>query len=180
MGRAMNGAERRATVRLQRYWESMRRLDGVPWFSDFKPARNPVAWDRCILVTLAGAGTPVVEHVGASFREQLVSELADLVLDQAWRLQDAAAPASDEGEMELRERRAVRFRSLWLPFRNALDEVRFGLAAVTWQEHRAETQPVLRPQLRLVAGTALAQGSARAPSSRTMEAWPLPSQTSSS
>ena len=176
----MNGAERRATVRLQRYWESMRRLDGVPWFSDFKPARNPVAWNRCILVTLAGAGTPVVEHLGASFRQELVSELADLVLDEAWRLQEAAAPTPDEGEMELRERRAVRFRSLWLPFRNSMNEVRFGLAAVTWQERHAETHPVGRPRLRVVAGTALAQGSAAAPTSRRMGAWPLPSETSSS
>ena len=176
----MNGPERRATVRLQRYWESMRRLDGVPWFSDFKPARNPVPWSRCILVTLADAGTPVVEHLGSLFREALVSELADLVLDEACRLQDTAAPTFDEGEMPLDGRRSVRFRSLWLPFRNSMDEVRFGLAAVTWQERRVETQPVVRPQLRLVAGTALAQGSLPASSSRRVGAWPLLSKTSSS
>ncbi len=153
----------------------MRRLDGVPWFSDFTPARNPVPWSRCILVTLADAGTPVVEHLGSSFREEIVSELADLVLDEAWRLLESKAPIFAEGEMPLDERRAVRFRSLWLPFRNSLDEVRFGLAAVTWQERRAETQTAGRPQLRVVAGTALP-----AQSSRRVGPWPLPSSTSSS
>ena len=106
----MNGAERRATVRLQRYWESLRRLDGIPWFSDFKPGRNPVAWNRCILVTLASAGTPIVEHLGASFREQLVSEpfvipaagglrvilVAGLKDAAAGRPQEAGAAALDD------------------------------------------------------------------------------------
>src|SRR5882724_1737611 len=57
--------ERRATVRLQRYWMALRRVGIAPAFQDFDPRRNPVPWENCFLARVGQTNDPIAfEHVG--------------------------------------------------------------------------------------------------------------------
>jgi len=57
------GIERRATVRLENYWLSLRRSTAGPFFSDFEPARNPIPWSRCFIAAAQGE-TWFFDHLG--------------------------------------------------------------------------------------------------------------------
>src|SRR5262245_42954551 len=61
------GIERRATVRLRRYWASLRRVGTMPLFRDFDPHRNPVPWETCFLARReGGAAAPIFDHIGSA------------------------------------------------------------------------------------------------------------------
>src|ERR1700732_160269 len=57
--------DKRATVRLLRYWLSLRRVGVAPFFRDLDPRRNPVPWEQCFLVDAGPTGEDATfDHIG--------------------------------------------------------------------------------------------------------------------
>src|SRR5271166_3967616 len=63
-----DASERRATVRLKRYWMSLRRVGiAPPAWRDFDPRLNPVPWEHCFIVTAGStSGELLFDHIGRS------------------------------------------------------------------------------------------------------------------
>jgi hypothetical protein len=140
-----DGAEQRRTLRLLVQWRSLRQQDGIPWFSDFDPHRNPVPWERCVLFSLAPSGEIVIEHTGAALRPPsedgaagararaeaasfLRSRLGDLaVIRTEWR------PLEGSGRERLEGGELLLYRSLLLPFRDRGGRPAYVLGAATWR-----------------------------------------------
>jgi hypothetical protein len=128
--------EQRATVRLQRYWQSLRRRDGVPWFSDFRPSRCPVTWDHCLLVSLGAQPEDfTVEHLGRAlaagppghpeFGAMLLRNLREVVERRSALLGEGRLPIACGG--------AVLFRSILLPFLDLRGHLGYVLGSAGWR-----------------------------------------------
>jgi hypothetical protein len=128
--------EQRATVRLQRYWLSLRQRDGVAWFSDFRPSRCPAPWDQCVLVSLgARPGDFTIEHLGTAlaagppghpgFGAMLLRSLPEVVARRGFVLR-ADRLAVTGGS-------AVLFRSILLPFLDSRGDLGYVLGSAGWR-----------------------------------------------
>jgi hypothetical protein len=140
------GTERRATVRLLRYWLSLRRTGIAPLFRDFDPRRNPVPWENCFLICVDPADRAVTfEHIGRGLRigvppigvvaataPELPSFLAELIAERDYVLA-TGTPAERDGRHILRDGREFLFRSILLPFLDLHQHPCYALGAVTYR-----------------------------------------------
>ena len=150
--RAMNGAgggnpdlERRATVRLVHYWNSICRSNAMPAFVDFDPHRNPIDWDHCLLASCAGPKDVVLEHIGAALAGldaeaenacppgMPMQGLVTRILTPLPRIIAAAAPAHHDDIFALPGVGRVLFRSVLLPFRSVDAARNYVLGAATFR-----------------------------------------------
>src|SRR5690242_10678077 len=46
---------------------SLRHSENGPFFADFRPERNPIAWPRCCLLCRSPGGTFAFEHFGEDY-----------------------------------------------------------------------------------------------------------------
>ncbi len=137
--------ERRATVRLVHYWNSICRNKAMPAFVDFDPHRNPIDWDHCLLASCAGPKDVVLEHVGAALAgldvlaesasppDRPMLGLVTRILAPLPQIIAAAAPAHHDDIFELPGVGRVLFRSVLLPFRSVDAGRNYVLGAATFR-----------------------------------------------
>lgn len=143
LDRERHGADRRATVRLMYYWLSLRRVGNLPLFADFDPRCNPVRWEICFLVHLPPEGEPGIEHLGADFDPadhraaalgpsgMTPHRLLGLALDGLDTVRRTALPYRRDGSLMRGTGRALRYRSILLPFADGAGQLRRVLGAVS-------------------------------------------------
>ena len=128
--------EQRATVRLQRYWMSLRQRDGVSWFSDFRPSRCPAPWDQCVLVSLGIRPDDfTIEHLGATlavgppghpeFGAMLLRNLPEVIARRSFLFRADRLPIATGG--------IVLFRSILLPFLDSKGDLGYVLGSASWR-----------------------------------------------
>jgi hypothetical protein len=143
--------ERRATVRLIRYWHGLRRSERGCFFQDFKPHRNPIAWDSCFLLRIAPDTSGLhFEHLGralisAFFEGPMPAQpvpAAELI-SSLFGDPHAALAGSElikrEGAFQKPRGAVVLYRSVLLPFIAARGVGGYVLGAVT---HRVQPAKV--------------------------------------
>jgi hypothetical protein len=138
--------ERRATIRLLRYWLSLRRFGIVPAMSDFDPHRNPVPWENCFLI--ATGETPAelaIEHIGTTLWAALElpapvsTRPADLppllreLVGDLDRVIDSGEPVerAEPDPHRLPSGDMLLYRTILLPFVDHRRRPRYVLGAVT-------------------------------------------------
>lgn len=137
--------ERRATVRLVHYWNSICRSNAMPAFVDFDPHRNPIDWDHCLLASCAGPKDVVLEHIGKALAGLDAEAESACPPDRPWQglvsrilaplpqIISAAAPAHHNDIFELPGVGRVLFRSVLLPFRSVDAGRNYVLGAATFR-----------------------------------------------
>lgn len=137
--------ERRATVRLVHYWNSICRNNAMPAFVDFDPRRNPIGWDHCLLASCAGPKDVILEHVGAALADLDLQGgracppgapqpgLVARILSPLPRIIAAAAPAHHDDIFAMPGVGRVLFRSVLLPFRSVDAARHYVLGAATYR-----------------------------------------------
>lgn len=145
-GPPFDGPEQRATIRLENYWLSLRRSSRGPFFSDFRPARNPVPWKNCLLACGAGRDAEITfDHLGAAIVALFETdgsgppETARLAAAIASRFGDTLAvlengrPARRDGSVPRPDGTLIPYRSVLLPFVGADQRPLCVLGAVTYR-----------------------------------------------
>jgi hypothetical protein len=138
--------ERRATVRLTRYWSSLRNVGPAPSFRDFDPLRNPVPWENCFLVAHdPTAGDPVFDHIGVALWNEVDHSLPRIEggrkipfllsgigpdLEEAW---NSGQPVEREGSHPVASGGDLLYRSVLLPFVIEKSDRRYVLGATTYR-----------------------------------------------
>jgi hypothetical protein len=142
--RSAESVERRAVLRLRAYWLSLRWSRHGPFFADFKPTRNPIAWDHCALMSSIGRDALVLDHVGGAYRTVFGIDDVDAPVggkpgSRFESLFGAPAAAFDSGNFHLSEGRYERardvpvlYRSILLPFVDNGGRPAYVLAAVSY------------------------------------------------
>lgn len=138
--------ERRATVRLVHYWQSLRRNSDVPAFVDFDPHRNPVPWDNCLLASCRQPHDVIFEHVGAglvavdppaSGRSAAAAPEDMPFVRRVARFIPVVQRTNEVQHLSDDYRRAdsgiVLYRAVLLPFRGRRPEWSYILGAVTYR-----------------------------------------------
>mgnify|MGYP001028651307 CR=1 FL=1 len=138
--------ERRATVRLVHYWQSLRRNSGLPAFIDFDPHRNPVPWDNCFLASCMASQPPIFEHVGAglvaldrqtSGTQSASSPEETPFMRHVARFISVVQRTEEVQHLEEGYRRTdgstVLYRAVLLPFRGTREGWSYVLGAVTYR-----------------------------------------------
>jgi hypothetical protein len=137
--------ERRATVRLVHYWNSICRNNAMPAFVDFDPHRNPIDWDHCLLASCAGPKDVVLEHVGAALADLDAKAekacppgvpphgLVTRILAPLPRIVGGATPGHHDDIFALPGVGRVLFRSVLLPFRSVDAARHYILGAATFR-----------------------------------------------
>lgn len=139
--------EKRATVRLFRYWMSLRRADTTPFFRDFDPRRNPVPWEQCCLMTLNPPDqAPIFDHIGGKLWTALdkpfpytvgAAPLPALIVDLKPKIAETSctgSPLESAGELALPAGGKVLYRSVLLPFLGSRQALRYVLGAITYTQ----------------------------------------------
>jgi hypothetical protein len=146
--------DRRATVRLQRYWSSLRQSGGCPYFADFRPDRNPIDWENCLLISRRSDGDFSVDHFGGAYERVFGTALASalragsttrafltLFGDPAGALL-RSQPVERDGEVVGRQPgQIVLYRSILLPFVDLEGRPAYVLGAFTFTERRVSERP---------------------------------------
>lgn len=139
--------ERRATVRLIRYWRALRRSERGCFFQDFKPHLNPIGWDNCFLLRIAPETSVLhFEHlgrtlIGAFFEGPMPARPvpAAAIISSLFGDPHGALAGGElikrEGEFKSPRGAVVSYRSVLLPFFGAKGVGRYVLGAVT---HRVQ------------------------------------------
>lgn len=140
------GTEQRATLRLKRYWMTLRRNANGPYFADFRPERNPIPWTCCCLAFFS-RGRFSLEHFGEGYRAEFGIGEADIGSGAAGSrfaglfgsVADALAgsrPVEAEGADDQGDR-TVLYRSILLPFVDLEGSPAYVLGAFTSSAERA-------------------------------------------
>jgi hypothetical protein len=122
--------EQRLTLRLQRYWDRLRRTSNIPEIQRFNAEAIDDIWPHCFKISIAGKhyqydymGEPITKLYG----RDLTGEMADLRMKQFpasvvhGHLQDVLAthqPAYGDGHLVNNDGRLIKYRSCFLPFGN--------------------------------------------------------------
>jgi hypothetical protein len=150
--------ERRATVRLVRYWHSLRGSARGRFFQDFKPQRNPIPWENCFLVRIEpGTAQPHLEHLGRGIitaffagptiapRTSAENITASLFGDPRSALADGALIKRDGSHRRV-DGALVLYRAVLLPFVDGKGDGGYVLGAITCRIQEAEVNEALAVQ----------------------------------
>jgi hypothetical protein len=136
---------------LTKYWELIKKDNGMPNYSAVNKASLAGSWEQCLTVKTqpTAAGTPprfqCVEagaKIDALFGRKLVGEVftpkqkhlsAARIMARLEEVWHAPAPLYDEGQFVSETHKTVKFRSCLLPFGHA-GEVTHILVGLSWRE----------------------------------------------
>lgn len=135
--------EGRRANRLLFYWQSLRRIEGIPAYVDFDPRRNPLPWDHSFLLYRSEDGALAFDVFGEAllkFVGKAPAALADIpeacVLDDVLAglafLFSRGQPWKYDGETMMGIG-LVKHRSILLPFRDVRRRLAYVMAGVTFR-----------------------------------------------
>lgn len=145
-------SEKRLTVRLQQYWEGLKKDRTMPEVAQFTQAAIDDIWPNCMLLKInreqAGQMNCYVERVGMQLQTMLGENIEGKILNPKMRvamhatvlvrkIPDAVTGAcvvSDKGQFVSDKSRVVKYRSCLLPFGTASGGVSHILAGISWKE----------------------------------------------
>ena len=143
--------EKRLTVRLEKYWDLIRKDAPLPPYAQFNRSSVQDAWDNCMIFAaqpsaskpifrVSEAGEQIVELLGhdvigrdaskASMRNFGGGKIADTVLATA----ESRAPELLEGKYVNPNNKIVKYRACLLPFGAEDEAISHILAGISWRE----------------------------------------------
>jgi hypothetical protein len=140
--------EARRANRLLYYWQSLRRIEGIPAYVDFDPRRNPLPWNQCFLLyrgadsrlvfDLFGAELlPLVGDAPAAPVDVPRATVLDELLEGLPFLLSRGQPWKHDGETATRLGFA-KHRSVLLPFRDIRRNLAYVMGGVTFKVFASE------------------------------------------
>lgn len=125
--------ERRLTVRLQKYWDLLKKTSDLPNLAQFNSAAVEDLWPRCFMVQIDPHNSNhfKFDYVGEDMVKVFGQDLTGMVADQRAKqffggsifrgineVMRTQTPATHDGHLTNEQGKLVKYRACFLPFGN--------------------------------------------------------------
>jgi hypothetical protein len=128
--------EKRATIRLLRYWQSLRFSGIAPSMRELDPKRISVPWEDCFLIAVGDRPENLIfDHIGKrlSASPNEPSELLRHVTGEIGELVEKGAPILRDDRFTFADGRRVLYRSIMVLFTDIARRPRYALGSLNFR-----------------------------------------------